>query len=311
MISTFNSALKTLAIHRRRIALSALFLSGIATGSWAACPQMGDSNWTVAVLKFQTNGALEPMIAQSLPEMLSTGLVQQSRARVVERSQVGQASQALKIEQLSLNAKQRLEMGQWLGAKGLILGNVVQLGRRLRLDVRLVDVQSGEMICAASTSGESQSIEGLLGNILVQMRPTELNLGRAEDVLMLPSQPQSASLSPADSGIFELRVKSVNSLFNEKPIPVQKVRVWVNDSLVAETEAFGQINTEMRVLQIKRPTGTNLLRFEFGSVNAKRQWNRALLDQPGPRNVLISKDRTANIRCLQVFSESEVRYQCE
>jgi hypothetical protein len=304
-------SLKSLRNLKSGVLLGILGLASlIPQKTYALCPQLADTSLTVAVMKFQNRASIDPNLVHSLPDMISTGLVQQSQARIVERSQVGSAAEALKVEASNLSPVQRAEMARWTGAQSLLLGTLTPLGRRTRLDLRLVDIKSGEVMCASASSADPYEVDSLISRALWNLRAFEMQTPKNAN---LTPSPETATGSNKDTDSSEVIVqfKVVNSLFNESPIPVQRLRVWEQQQLLAESEAFGKLNTDLQVLRFKLPPGTHLLRLELGAVNAKRQWKQSLDDQPEWMSLQIPPKQSSRIECLQIFSESQVQYRCK
>jgi len=117
---------------------------------------------TVAVLYFDYAGA-DPAMAvlrKGLANMLISDLVAVPGVAVVERERL----QAVLDEQkLSRNAKfdagTAARVGRLLGARYLVLGAYFDLGASLRVDARVVEVETGKVVAATGTAG---TLDGFL-----------------------------------------------------------------------------------------------------------------------------------------------------
>jgi curli biogenesis system outer membrane secretion channel CsgG len=132
----------------------------------------------VAVLDLQNQSEFEdPRIGRGVAKMLITALVNSNRFIVVERNE--EALQKLLQEQslgLSglVDAATAARVGKLLGAKGIIIGEISEFGirktsafiglggsksitTRVVIDARMVDVESSQIIMAASGVGQSET----------------------------------------------------------------------------------------------------------------------------------------------------------
>jgi TolB-like protein len=110
---------------------------------------------TVGVLYFQNQGnpELEPLKV-GLAQMLTTDLVGAGSARIVERTQLQSIMDELKLGHSAVADKSTAaKLGELLGAEYLVLGSYFSLAGTLRVDARLVRVETGEIIYASGESG--------------------------------------------------------------------------------------------------------------------------------------------------------------
>lgn len=133
-------------MNRRSFLFSAMAASLVATlpssAAWAEEPER------VAVLYFENQGnpELEPLKV-GLAQMLITDLTGSPGIQVVERAKL----QAI-LDELELGHSGKVEgdtaakVGKLLGAKWLILGSYFELMGTLRIDARLVRVETGEIV---------------------------------------------------------------------------------------------------------------------------------------------------------------------
>lgn len=110
---------------------------------------------TVAVLYFQNQGnpELEPLKV-GLTQMLTTDLVGAGGVKVVERTQLQAVMDELKLGHSSVVDKDTsARVGKLLGAEYLVLGSYFSLAGTLRVDARLVKVETGEVVHASGANG--------------------------------------------------------------------------------------------------------------------------------------------------------------
>lgn len=110
---------------------------------------------TVAVLYFQNQGnpELEPLKV-GIAQMLTTDLVGAGQAKIVERVQLQAVLDELKLGHSAVADKDTsAKVGKLLGAEYLLMGSYFSLAGTLRVDARLVKVETGEIVHANGANG--------------------------------------------------------------------------------------------------------------------------------------------------------------
>lgn len=114
-------------------------------------------------------GRQDPM-GRMIAEFLTTAAVDSGRFSIVERSLLEKVMKELELGQSGIieEGKAR-EIGKMVGAGAILTGSVSRLGNTMRIDVRLIDVESGKIMAAANeiTEGDLQSLSRAC-NVLVQ-----------------------------------------------------------------------------------------------------------------------------------------------
>jgi len=105
---------------------------------------------TVAVLYFENQGNPElESLKVGLTQMLITDLQQTDGVTVVERTRLQEILDELELGHSGAVAPETAsEVGRLLGAEWLVLGSYFELMGTLRLDARLVDVETGRILHA-------------------------------------------------------------------------------------------------------------------------------------------------------------------
>ncbi|MCX7822635.1 MAG: FlgO family outer membrane protein [Syntrophobacterales bacterium] len=115
------------------------------------------------------SGRQDPM-GRMISEFLTTASVDSGRFSIVERSLLEKVMKELELGQSGIveEGKAR-EIGKMVGAGAILTGSVSRLGNTMRIDIRLIDVESGKIMAAANeiTEGDLQSLSRAC-NILVQ-----------------------------------------------------------------------------------------------------------------------------------------------
>lgn len=148
-------------MNRRSFLFSAVVASLVAAipsgSAWAKEPEH------VAVLYFENQGnpELEPLKV-GLAQMLITDLTGEPGIVVVERAKL----QAI-LDELELGHSGKVEgdtaakVGKLLGAKWLILGSYFELMGTLRIDARLVRVETGEIVASRGVNDAAGAFMGM------------------------------------------------------------------------------------------------------------------------------------------------------
>jgi TolB-like protein len=149
--------------HRSVFAFVLLFLAGALSG--CAGDPVIPSAPAVAVWDPED---VSPGAAgeQGIGEVLALRIVEAARARgvsVVERQKLLLAVEELRLGSSALaDESTRLRLGRITGARQMVFGGYIAVGNRVRMDLRLVDVETGKVLRTASRTGPAGGIGALL-----------------------------------------------------------------------------------------------------------------------------------------------------
>ncbi len=156
--------------------LTVLFLSTISIFS---TPH--DQRKTIAVLYFQNNSLadrqnMEPL-QKGLADMLITELSKIQALKVIERNQLQQMIEEMKLGQSGMVDEQTAQkVGRLLGAQTLLLGSYVAMfGGKMRIDARIVEVETGRTI-------EAEEVTGKVKNLFKLVQKLSQKIAKALDV---------------------------------------------------------------------------------------------------------------------------------
>lgn len=103
---------------------------------------------------------------QGIGEVLSLRIMETIRGRgipVVERGKLLLAIEELRLGSSALAEEStKLRLGRITGARQMVFGGYLALGNRVRMDLRLVDVETGKVLRAATRTGPAGGVETLL-----------------------------------------------------------------------------------------------------------------------------------------------------
>lgn len=111
---------------------------------------------TVAILYFDYTGkdAELDVLRKGLAQMLISDLSGSAAIRVVERGRIEDILGELKLQASGkIDPASAAKAGKLLGARYLVLGSYFDLQGMLRVDARIVDVETGRVVTSFGTSG--------------------------------------------------------------------------------------------------------------------------------------------------------------
>jgi TolB-like protein len=157
----------------------------------------------IAVLYFDNYSvtdreALEPF-RKGLADTLISSLARSKDLRVVERTRMDALLTELGLQQSGAVTPETVrEAGKILGVEALLMGSYTAVGTMLRIDARLVDVETSKVLAAEEASGPSEDFfsmeEALVEKILAGLdrkgigRSREQGGGKAFEALLLYSR---------------------------------------------------------------------------------------------------------------------------
>jgi TolB-like protein len=113
---------------------------------------------TVAILYFDYDGSSEEMgfLRKGLTQMLVSDLSDVTEVDIVERVRLQDA-----IEELELNRTNKIDqssanrIGKLLGARYLVMGGYFDIAGTLRMDARVVEVETGKVVASLGKHGKA------------------------------------------------------------------------------------------------------------------------------------------------------------
>ncbi|OPX25612.1 MAG: hypothetical protein B1H02_01080 [Candidatus Latescibacteria bacterium 4484_107] len=120
---------------------------------------------TVAVVDF-ANTKKDPeldYLVKGIPESLITYLGKRGEVRIVERSRLEAALEEMKLGMSGIVDEQTaVEVGKAVGATAVMVGSFLQIGDRIRINTRLIDVGTSKIMAAEQTLGRVNEIFELM-----------------------------------------------------------------------------------------------------------------------------------------------------
>lgn len=123
---------------------------------------------TVAILDFENNSLLQAEqyqpLSKGLAEIMITEMSQVQALRVVERRQLHSLLDELKLSQTgSVSGESSVQVGKMLGAQHLVFGGyIVDMNSKMRIDVRIIEVETGLTLKAEQVTGKADKVLDLV-----------------------------------------------------------------------------------------------------------------------------------------------------
>ena len=142
---------------------------------------------TLAVLDFENNSfydaaAYQPL-SKGLAQIMITEIQSIESIRVVERQRLRELLDELKLSQSGLlSAESSVQVGKMLGAKYLVFGGyMVTMNKKIRIDVRVVEVETGLTLMAGEETGKVGAVLSLVKKLSNNLlRDIHIELTKAE-----------------------------------------------------------------------------------------------------------------------------------
>jgi len=253
---------------------------------------------SLAIMTVEDNSSGQRSFTEGLPDMLITELATAKAPRLVERSRIQEALKELKLENSGLTREGHMQVGKWLGSDHIMMGTLSRANHNLRLDLRVIDVQSGTILFATSSTGTNGDLLNMVQEIGSRVRNYYNPALHQSTVKVTPAPVPVAKPEPQisnDSGWVSIRFKQVLGLFTERPWPMQKVRIFVDGELVGESPVIKSFGEEYVLWQGKLPVKSQDVMLEHGMVRQDGSWYSAMKKQPNSISIRPSKSYPLNL----------------
>jgi TolB-like protein len=149
----------------RSAGLACLILLGVLLIAPAAAAGTAETV-RVAVLPFDNDSLTAPerydAFRKSLAESFEQGLWQEGKVALAERARLQALLAEWQFQQSGLVAEDQVRrLGQLLGVEALVMGSLAVLDQQVRLDSRILAVETGAVLASAEVTGPVESIFAL------------------------------------------------------------------------------------------------------------------------------------------------------
>ncbi len=137
-----------------------------------------DGIQTLAILPFDNNSITDPEkyapLSNGLAAMLITDLSKNdSVLKVIERNKIKSILKEIALGQLGgVDESTAIKAGKILGAQSIGFGSFTIMGDMMRMDVRIIKVESSELVMAESVSGEIKNFMALETELATKIADT-------------------------------------------------------------------------------------------------------------------------------------------
>jgi TolB-like protein len=111
----------------------------------------------IGIIEFQSlsEEAKKDNLGKIVSEMLTTSFVNSGSFKIIEREQLQKVVQEFQLSQSGIiDTSYAKQIGKITGADAIITGSVTKIGNDLRLDARIIDVESGIILTAEKSEGK-------------------------------------------------------------------------------------------------------------------------------------------------------------
>jgi TolB-like protein len=203
------------------------------------------SQRTLAVMYFENNSLtnkqdMDPL-QKGLTDMLITELSKLEQFRVVERNELQRVLKEMELGQSGLVEESSVqEVGRLLGAQNLLLGSYMfMLDGQLRIDVRIVEVETGLTVKAEQETGKAKILHKLVNKLVVKIADNlEVSLTKAD----------AKKLARTDNTSFEAAVYYAKGLEFEDSGDIDKA-IQMYKKALSENSAFEKARNKIETLE--------------------------------------------------------------
>lgn len=202
----------------------ALVLALAALAAAAPRPAAAAAPASVGVLPFENHtgaAAWDPLRA-GLADMLATDLAAAPGLQVVERARLAEVLAEQDLQQTGrVDPATAGRIGRLVGAAYVVTGTITAVDPQIRIDVRLVRVESGEVVVAEQVVGEKTKFfeleQALVGKFVAALgaRLAPPASGRVDDVATVVAYAEAVEL--ADRGDLEAASKQLRAVVTAAP----------------------------------------------------------------------------------------------
>jgi TolB-like protein len=237
---------------------------------------------TVAVLPFQNHGEAEyDAFVNGLADMLTTSLGQTATLTVIERVQIETAMRNFNLEMSgAIDPETAVEVGAWLGADAVVLGSFLRFGNVFRIDARMIDAETGEVLAADSESGAEDAVMGMvdaLGGQLVA---------------------RFAERVPADAGgtgSLEVLFRMTKAEMGERPSYYHLCKLYVDGKFMETSPLVDGLDEWVALFSRNLRSGAHRVQVVHGFAS-DRDWDGRMPLQPDSFEIRIEPGATATVR---------------
>jgi len=126
----------------------------------------------IGIIEFQSlnEEAKKDILGKVFSEALTTSFVNSVACKIIEREHIEKVVKELQLTQSGIiDPSSVKQIGKMVGADAILTGSVIKFGSDMRVDARIIEVESGIILTAEKATGKSdlKSI-GTMAEVMVQ-----------------------------------------------------------------------------------------------------------------------------------------------
>jgi TolB-like protein len=126
----------------------------------------------IGIIEFQSlnEEAKQDTLGKVFSEVLTTSFVNSEAFKIIEREHIEKVVKELQLTQSGIiDLSSVKQIGKMVGADAILTGSVIKFGNDVRVDARIIEVESGIILTAEKAMGKSdlKSI-GAMADVMVQ-----------------------------------------------------------------------------------------------------------------------------------------------
>ena len=180
----------------------------------------------------------------------------------------------------AIDPETAVEVGAWLGADAVVLGSFLRFGNVFRIDARMIDAETGEVLAADSESGAEDAVMGMvdaLGGQLVA---------------------RFAERVPADAGgtgSLEVLFRMTKAEMGERPSYYHLCKLYVDGKFMETSPLVDGLDEWVALFSRNLRSGAHRVQVVHGFAS-DRDWDGRMPLQPDSFEIRIEPGATATVR---------------
>ena len=131
-----------------------------------------DQKIKIGIIEFQSlnEEAKKDILGKVFSEVLTTSFVNSDAFNIIEREHIEKVVKELQLTQSGIiDPSSAKQIGKMVGADAILTGSVIKFGNDMRVDARIIEVESGIILTAEKAMGNTdlKSI-GAMADVMVQ-----------------------------------------------------------------------------------------------------------------------------------------------
>lgn len=216
-----------------------------------------------------------------LADMLMTSLGQAPQVTVIERVQIETAMRNASVELSGpIDSETAARVGAWLGADAVVLGSFLRFGPVFRIDARMIDAETGEVLAADRATGAEEDVVHMvdeLGQRLVERFA------------------ERSPVEAAGTGHLEVLFRMTKAEMGERPAYFHLVRLYVDGQLLETSPVVRDLDRWHALFSRRLSSGAHRVRLVHGFVS-DGEWDGRMPLQPEEVEMTIEPGSTATLR---------------